>query len=79
MRDQPAVFEDGEDFLGEGGKVIRVTLVSHDSIFEVGRESVTLSIAPIPSSSSITGRPLLIALRKKMREKDLALLTPPRP
>ena len=41
---------------------IRITFVDHDPIFEVDREGVTLSIAPIPSSSSITGKPLLTAL-----------------
>jgi len=40
MRDQAAVFEDGEDLLGKGGKVIFITFVSHDSILEVNRYDV---------------------------------------
>lgn len=62
MRNQAAVFEDGEDLHREGGEVIRITFVDHDPIFEVDQESVTLSIASIPSSSSITGKPLLTTL-----------------
>jgi len=42
MRNQSAIFEDGEDFLGERGKVICITFVGHDSIFEVNRYDVIL-------------------------------------
>jgi hypothetical protein len=56
MRDQTAVFEDSEDFHGERGKVIFVTFVGHDPVFEVDRDSVPFfnSINPYRASFRTT-------------------------
>jgi hypothetical protein len=40
VRDQAAVFEDGEDLRGEGGKVIFVTFVDHDPTLEVDLDGI---------------------------------------
>jgi len=42
MRNQAAVFEDGEDFLGQSGKVIFITFVTHDAVLGVDQHSVAL-------------------------------------
>jgi len=42
MRDQTAVFEDGEDLYRKGGKVIFITFVAHDSAAEIDRDGVGL-------------------------------------
>jgi len=42
MRNQAAVFEDRKDLHREGGEVICITFVGHDSIFEVNRYDVIL-------------------------------------
>ena len=44
MRDQAAVFEDGEDFHGQSGKVIFVTFMAHDSLLEVDLDSVVFDL-----------------------------------
>jgi hypothetical protein len=56
MRDQAAVFQDGKDFCRQGGKVIFVTFVDHDPVFEVDRDSVPFfnSINPYRASFRTT-------------------------
>jgi len=42
MRDQSAVFENGEDLLWESWEVICITFVGHDSFLKVDRDGVVL-------------------------------------
>ena len=42
MRNQPAVFENGEDFHRKSGKVILITFVGHGFVLKVDREGVAL-------------------------------------
>ena len=73
VRDEAAVFEDGEDFLRQRGKVMLVTFVAHDSAAEIDRGGVVL-VHRVSCLLQFDHRQAVVdcVSKKRMREKDFA-------